>query len=129
MDSEKAFSLYNYFQNWAVIGVTDDKEKFGFKIFKRLIERGKNVYGISPKYEEVEGKRLLKDISEVPDNVQVVVFVVNPKIGIGELEKIYKKGIKTIWLQPGTISDELIEKAKEYGMEIVDKCVIVVSDM
>ena len=129
MDIQKAYSLYNYFDKWAVIGVTTDTEKFGYKIFKRLISRGKTVYGVSPKYTEVDGIKLYNDISELPNDIQVAVFVVNPAIGISEIDKIREKGIKTIWLQPGTISDELLEKANEFNIETVDKCVLVVSDL
>lgn len=127
MDADKAYSLYNYFDKWAVIGVSDDEEKFGYKIFKRLMEKGKTVYGVSPKYDEVLGEKLYKDILDVPKDAQVAVFVVNPKIGSTEMDKLPETNIKVAWLQPGTIDDTVLEKAKKHNLEVVDKCVLVIS--
>lgn len=129
MEINEALKVYKNSNIWAVIGVTQDKTKFGYKIFKRLKEVGKEVYGVSPKYSDVDGEKLYLNISDIPKIPEVAVFVVNPSIGIKELEKINKMGIKNIWLQPGTISQELIEKADELELNQIDKCVLVVSEM
>ena len=129
MEFEEALKVYKSCKVWAVIGVTQDETKFGYKIFKRLKAVGKEVYGISPKYEEVDGEKLYSNIVDVPQKPDVVVFVVNPSIGINELDNIKKMGIKNIWLQPGTISSELLQKADSLNLNKVDKCVLVVSEI
>lgn len=112
-------------KKWVVIGVTADEEKYGYRIFKRLRDIGAEVYGISPKYCEACGCSLYKSISELPDGIEVAVFVVNPKIGIGYIRDCAEKNIKTIWLQPGTVSFELLQEAKKYNLNVVQKCVLV----
>lgn len=110
---------------WVVIGVTLDKEKYGYKIYKRLKQLKREVYGISPKYEELEGEKLYKqldDLNKIPD---VAVFVINPKFGLDYIEKCSKLGIKNIWLQPGTVSEEILSKAKEYNINIIQACVLI----
>ena len=54
--------------------------------------------------------------------------MVNPTIGINYLENIKELGIKTIWLQPGTISVELLEEAQRLELNVVDACVLVVGN-
>ena len=56
---------------------------------------------------------------------EVVDFVVNPKIGIGIVKECAQLGIENIWLQPGTVSEEILEFAKEKGINAVEACVLV----
>lgn len=110
---------------WAVIGATTDIEKYGYKIFKRLKNLNFEVYGISPKYTNLDGDTLYKDLDTLPKKPDVVVFVVNPKFGIDYLTKCIKIGIKNIWLQPGTVSEEILNKAKENNINVIEDCVLV----
>jgi predicted CoA-binding protein len=41
------------------------------------------------------------------------------------LPDIAKKGCDELWLNPGTESDELIEKARELGLNPISACSIV----
>ena len=36
------------YYHFAVVGVTPNQEKYGYKIFKRLLEKGYQTYGVSP---------------------------------------------------------------------------------
>ncbi len=110
---------------WVVIGVTTDTEKYGYKIYKRLKQLNYEVYGISPKYTEIDGDKIYSQLSELDKKPDVAVFVVNPKLGLDYIDKCAEVGIKNIWLQPGTISDDLLLKAKEKGINTIEACVLV----
>lgn len=114
-------------KTFAVAGVTQDTTKYGYKIYKKLKEKGYTVYGLNPQYDELEGDRLYKGLEELPTKPDVVVFVVNPKIGMSYVEACHHIGVQTIWLQPGTTSEELIAQAKGYGIEVIEACVLVVA--
>lgn len=110
---------------WAVVGATTDKDKYGYKIYKELKEAGYKVYPISPKYEEIDGDKAYKSLRDLPEKPEVVDFVVNPKIGIGIVKECAQLGIENIWLQSGTVSEEILEFAKEKGINAVEACVLV----
>ncbi|HHW68527.1 MAG: uncharacterized protein PWP07_2380 [Epulopiscium sp.] len=110
---------------WAVVGATTDQEKYGYKIYKALKEAGYTVYPISPKYDEIDGDKAYKSLKDLPQKPEVVDFVVNPKIGLGIVKECAELGIKNIWLQPGTVSEELLALAKEKGINAVEACVLV----
>lgn len=114
-------------KKWVVIGVTINKEKFGYKIYKRLQAIGATVYGISPKYKEIDGNFVYEKIDDLPDDVDVAVFVVNPNLGVDYVKACAKKGIKTIWLQPGTVDFQLLNEAKKHNLEVIQSCVLVES--
>ncbi|GAG72944.1 unnamed protein product [marine sediment metagenome] len=42
----------------AVVGVSRDEEKFGFKVFNDLLRKGQNVYGVNPNTKVVLGQKI-----------------------------------------------------------------------
>lgn len=111
-------------KSYLVVGLNDDVQKFANKIYKLLKVKGKHAYGVNPRLSEVDGERVYASVKELDKDIDVAVFVVNPGIGIGYLEDIQAKGIPYLWLQPGTRSDELIEKAEELGLQVIQSCVL-----
>jgi predicted CoA-binding protein len=116
------------YKTWAVVGASVNEERYGYKIFKMLKDKGYNVYPICPNYEEIDGVKAYKSILDLPEKPEVVNFVVNPKIGIEVVKQCETLGIQYIWLQPGTVSDELLELAKESGIEAIQACALVVGN-
>jgi len=111
-------------QIWAVVGATQDQEKFGYKTYKLLKDKGYEVYPVSPKYDEIDGDKAYKTLLDLPVKPDVVNFVVNPKIGLKVVEECDQLGIKNIWLQPGTVSDELLSLANEKNINAIQACVL-----
>jgi predicted CoA-binding protein len=114
------------FKNWAVVGTTKDTSKFGYKVYKKLKSKGYNVFPVNPGLDEINGEKCYHSVADINDKIDVVSMIINPKIGIDVLDVIHEKGIKNIWCQPGAESQELIDKAKAYGMKIIyNECVLV----
>lgn len=112
-------------KNWAVVGASENKEKFGWKIYKKLKDRGYNVYPVSPNYETIDGDKCYKSLSELPVKPDVIDMVVAPKHGMSTINDAASLGIKNIWLQPGTYNDELMELINEKELTAVKACVLV----
>lgn len=115
-------------QNFAVIGVTTNQEKYGYKIYQRLKKLNKNVYGVSPIYNELNGETIYPNLSSIDNQIDVAVFVVNPKIALIYIVECKKLKIKHIWLQPGTYDDNLIKIIKESKLNYYLNCVLVESE-
>lgn len=113
-------------QSYAIIGMRPKEGCYACKIYTLLKEKGKTVYGLNPNYDEALGVKLYDDLDELNQAIDIAVFVVNPKIGIHLLDDVKKHKIKTIWLQPGTVSEELLEKAKKLNLAVIEDCVLAV---
>lgn len=109
----------------AVIGASPERRKFGNKSLRAHASVGWNVIPINPAATEVEGRRAYKSISEVPEPIDRVTMYVPPAVGITLLEEIAAKKPSEFWLNPGTESRELIQKAKELGLDPILGCSIV----
>lgn len=111
--------------NIAVIGVTQNTEKFGYKIYKRLKQLGYKTYGISPIYKEIEGDLLYTNLKSIPDKIDLIVFVTNPKFTIDYINEGLDLNIEHYWFQPHTYTDEIIELLENNHKHHYEKCVLV----
>lgn len=103
----------------AVIGVSNREEKFGFRIFKSLLEGGFKVKGIHLRGGEVLGQKIYKNLKELDSVPDLVITVVPPEITERIVEECNELGIKEIWMQPGSESEDAVKKAKQYGIPVV----------
>lgn len=110
---------------WAVVGASNNSEKYGYKIYRKLKNHGYTVYPVNPNYEDIDGDKCYKNLSELPQVPEVIDMVVAPKHGRTTIEEAASLGIKDIWLQPGTYDDKLMELIDEKGLNAVQACVLV----
>lgn len=110
-------------KNWAVVGASDKKDKFGYKIVKTLNDNDYNVFPINPRLDEIEGIKCYESINDIEEEIEVVDMVVKPEIGKKIIPEIADNNIKYIWLQPGTRSDEIDELTAKYNLKVVKDCI------
>lgn len=109
---------------WAVVGATNNKEKFGCKIYNRLVKAGYEVYPVNPGLTEIDGAKCYPSIEELPVIPEVVNVVVPPKIAVETVKAAAEKGTKIVWLQPGADKQEVVQAAQEAGLEVIKDCVL-----
>ncbi len=106
-------------KRFAVVGATDNPEKYGNTIFKNLKSRGYEVFPVNPKLDELEGTKVYHTLSDIPVKVDVVDFVVPPAVTEEILKECNRLGLKRIWLQPGSESEEAIKYCNDNGMTVL----------
>lgn len=112
-------------KQFAVVGATDNTGKYGHQIFKNLKSRGYEVYPVNPKFKELEGTRCYASLSNIPVKVDVVDFVVPPKVTEEILKECKELGLSRIWLQPGSESEAAIAFCHKNNLKVVhDVCVM-----
>jgi len=114
------------YRKWAVVGVSEDRSKYGNKIYRDLRDAGYQVFAVNPKLSTVEGDPCFPSVKALPEIPDVVDLVVPPAISGNVVQDCLDAGAKRIWFQPGSESDEAIEKATAGGMEVVhDACIMI----
>jgi predicted CoA-binding protein len=112
----------------AVLGVNRNEESYANKIVRKIKTLNKTAYHINPKYTELFGDEVYESLEKCPSIPDLVVFVVNPSIGIDYLPIVKDLGLKHIWLQPGTFDVDFLEEAKRLGLSPIEACVLVVGN-
>ena len=111
----------------ALIGASNDKEKYGNKIYRDLRSKGYNVTPINPKEEKIEGDKAYVSIEQMEKLPDIANFVVPPSIAIKIAQNIVDLGVKYLWFQPGSESNELENWLKNTnGIKyLINSCIMV----
>ena len=111
---------------WAIIGASENTQKFGNRIYRDLKRAGYEVYGVNPNAGSVDGDPTFSTLADLPVKPDVVDVVVPSWVGRRIAEDAAREGIALFWLQPGAESDELIEYAQSLGLQVIhDACAMV----
>ena len=111
----------------ALIGASNDRSKYGNKIYRDLRKKGYNVTPINPKEEKIEGDMAYSSIEEMKELPDIANFVVPPPVAMKIAQHITSLGIKHLWFQPGSESEELEDWLKNTdGIEyLINACIMV----
>jgi len=113
----------------AVTGVSRNKEKYGYKIYKALKNAGYEVYPVNPMADFIDEDKCYASLSNVPKKIDVVVTVTKPNITEKTIEEAKKLGINKVWMQPGSESERAKELCKENGINFISEMCFVVDGM
>lgn len=109
----------------AVTGVSRHANGHGSNaVYKRLRDRGYEVFAVNPNADEVEGDRCYHDLSAIPGGVDAVVIATRPEIADETMRECAELGVKHVWMHrgPGTgsVSATAAEYGREHGIGVID---------
>ena len=105
----------------AIAGVSRHEKKFGRVVYNDLRKSGYDVLAINPNLKEIQGDKCYADINDLPEEVDSLL-IVTPKTETDDvLRNAINKGIKNIWVQQSSDTDQTIKIAEEYNKEIIHK--------
>lgn len=108
---------------FAVTGVSQDESKYGFEVFRTLIEYKYRTYPINPKYNEIMGHKCFPSINALPEEPEVLIVVLAPQNTYKIVESLIQNKNMIFWLPPGCWSEEAIDKLNQSGSKyIYDVC-------
>jgi uncharacterized protein len=114
----------NFF--YAVVGASNNEEKYGYKVFKDMLDAGYKVVPINPNEKDILGEKVYPTLSDVRQKIDVVIFVTQPTVTEKILEEVKTIGIKNVRLQPGAQSDAAIAFCKKNAIECIhDACIMI----
>ena len=125
-DKEELIADFVNRRVWAVVGASQDRNKYGNRVFRSLRQAGYVVYPVNPNCTEVEGAETYARLADLTETPEVVNLVVPPAVTEQIVRQAHELGLTRIWMQPGAESDEAIAYCEERGMQVVyDACAMV----
>ena len=61
-------------KNIAVVGLSPDESKPSNEVAKFLIKRGFNVFPVYPKFDEILGRKVYRNLMEIDQDIDVAVM-------------------------------------------------------
>ncbi len=110
----------------AVVGASNNPDKYGYKIYKDLKDAGYKVYPVNAREQEVQGDTAYPTLSSLPEKPDVIDIVTPPQVTENIVREAQQQGIDIVWMQPGAESQEAIAFCKQSGVkEIHNSCIMV----
>ncbi len=109
----------------AVTGVSRTPKEHGSNtVYKRLRDRGYEVFAVNPNADHVEGDRSYHDLKSIPGGVDAVVIATAPDKADGTMRECAELGINQVWMHrsygQGSVSDTATAYGREHGITVID---------
>jgi predicted CoA-binding protein len=109
----------------AVTGVSRHPQDHGSNVvYKRLRERGYEVFAVNPNANEVEGDPCYHDLGSIPGGVEAVVIGTRPETAEATMRECAALGIKHVWMHrafgTGSVSEAATTYGREHGLTVID---------
>jgi predicted CoA-binding protein len=109
----------------AVTGVSRTPQSHGSNVvYKRLRERGYEVFAVNPNADEVEGDLCYPDLRSIPGGVDAVVIGTRPEIAEQTMRECADLGIGHVWMHrsfgAGSVSDGATRYGRAHGIAVID---------
>jgi predicted CoA-binding protein len=113
---EKAASEFLASRRVAVTGVSRQPGSHGGNVvYRRLRERGYEVFAVNPNAGEVEGDRCFHDLLSIPGGVDAVVIAARPETAEETMRECADLAIKRVWMHRGPGAGSVSVAAADYG--------------
>jgi uncharacterized protein len=109
----------------AVTGVSRDPNTHGANVvYRRLRERGYEVFAVNPNAPEVEGDPTYPNLGAIPGGVDGVVIATAPERAEATMRECSQLGIRQVWMHrgpgPGSVSPGAAEYGRANGITVID---------
>ena len=107
-----------------ILGATTNPSKYGYIATSRLKSHGHEVIPVGIREGEIEGIKIQNDLPIIED-IDTITLYLNSIIQKDYYDYILKINPKRIIFNPGTENIELVNLAKQNGIEVEIACTLV----
>lgn len=112
----------------AVVGASNDPQKYGNIIVKDLQRRGYRVFPVNLHETTIAGLPVSRTLADLPEAVDIVDVVTPPAVTKRILKDAEAAGLPLVWLQDGSFDDAVLAQAEAAPFATVaHACIMVVA--
>jgi len=109
----------------AVLGATDHPDRFANRAIKQLKANGHTVLPVNPLYDNVDGTKCSRSLTDCHETIDTVTVYVNPERAASYIDDIISVNPERVILNPGTENSQMAERLREAGITVVEDCTLV----
>ncbi|KAI9490409.1 CoA-binding protein [Zychaea mexicana] len=113
---------------FAVVGASTDRSKYGNRVLRWYQANSLPVIPVNHKESAVESIPAIASIDKLKDPSKSAISIITPpKVTLQVLKQAKELGIEKIWLQPGAEDKDVMDYAREAGLDIIagGPCILV----
>lgn len=103
---------------FAVVGASQNRDKYGNKVLRCYAQHGLPVVGVNPKLSEVEGLPCHPSLAAAA-GPRAASVVAPPAAAASIVDDALAAGCRHLWFQPGAEDAAAIDRARQAGIEVI----------
>lgn len=110
----------------AILGASDNPERYSYKAFKMLQEYGHTPFPVHPSLEAVENVKVTHQLAELAkEKIDTLTLYVNPRILETYVDQVIALKPRRVIFNPGTESFAIEQKFEDAGIQTLEACTLV----
>jgi predicted CoA-binding protein len=119
MGTRESIRAFLASDKFAVVGASNDMDKFGAQVFAAYLAHGRRVVPVNPNDARVQGHASYPSLRDLPEPVAAVSIVTPPEVTERVVEDAAAAGVKRLWMQPGAESSRAVARARALGIDVI----------
>ena len=112
-------------QTVAVLGASNNPDRYSNMAVRRLRDAGHRVIPVNPALDEIEGLAVAKSLGDIKDPVDTLTLYVGPQRSTPMIADILHLAPNRVIFNPGTESEELAATLDQANIPHVEACTLV----
>ena len=120
--SSNHMDLLKHARTIAFIGLSDKPERHSYRVAKYFQDKGYRIVPVNPNLAEVLGEKSYPDLLSIPKDIRIDIVDIFRKSEeiLAHLEEVTARGdINTVWLAEGVSSQDAVDFAEDYGLNLI----------
>lgn len=109
----------------AILGASNQPDRFAFKAFQLLKKYGYALFPVSPNLKLIEETPVFSDLDQIKQPVDTLTMYVSPSVSTSLKDKIIQLHPKRIIFNPGSENPAIEAELKTAGILIIHDCTLV----
>lgn len=109
----------------AVLGASENPERYSYKAWKALEKHGHKVFLVNPKYDEIEGTVCYPSVTRLPQQIDSLTVYLNANMTTNMKQDIISSKTKRVIFNPGSENPELMKALDQEGVITEQACTLV----
>ncbi len=111
--------------NVAVVGASNNPEKYSYQAVMLLKEKGHTVFPVHHVIREIESLKVYPSIKDIPEPLDTLSLYVSKEISSRLAEDFFAKKPRRIIFNPGSENPALESQAAAKGIKTLNACTLV----
>ncbi len=113
---------------FAVVGASNDRQKYGNKVLRCFQQHGHDVVPVNPRATSIEGLDVVSSLEDCQPLPHAISIITPPSVTESIVAQAVALGIQNVWMQPGAESSAAVDICRDSGCNVIygGPCLLVV---
>jgi len=111
--------------NVAVLGASNNPDRYSYKAVRMLVEAGHAVFPVHPSEKPIDGIKCYPSLGSISERLDTITVYLSEKNSTPLIGEILECAPRRVILNPGAENEELASRCESAGIQVQRACTLV----